>query len=166
MKCRATGEGHTHSRMPHTLILTISSAFHSSEIDSKVYMNQPEGFLQGDLEFVLHLKKSIYGLCQSPCLGHKKLNSVLGSLGFKKIKCDASVWVCDRESVRVIVDDMTLVSKSKGKIRELKEELKAKGLETSGTKPILLARLKQAPSNQGFSPLPSLPSFLSFYILK
>lgn len=70
----------------------------------------------------------IYGLRQSPCLWHQKLNSVLVSLGFSRIKSDASVWVYDREGVRVIVpvfvDDMTLVSKSKQKIAELKEELK------------------------------------------
>ena len=40
----------------------------------------------------------------------------------------ASVWVYDREGCKIIVpvfvDDMTLVSKSKEKIRELKEDLK------------------------------------------
>src|SRR6185437_1734920 len=44
------------------------------------------------------------------------------------VKSDASVWVYDRDGIRVIVpvfvDDMTLVSKSKEKIKELKEELK------------------------------------------
>ena len=106
----------------------ISSAFLNGEIDSEVYMRQPEGFPQGSPSQVLHLKNSIYGLRQSPRLWHKKLNSVLVSLGFKKIKSDASVWVYDREGVRIIlpvfVDDMTLVSKSKEKIADLKEELK------------------------------------------
>lgn len=106
----------------------ISSAFLNGEIDSEVFMRQPEGFPQGSPEQVLRLKKSIYGLRQSPRLWHQKLNSVLLSLRFKKIKSDASVWVFDRDGVRVIVpvfvDDMTLVSKSKQKITELKEELK------------------------------------------
>jgi hypothetical protein len=91
-------------------------------------MRQPEGFPQGPPGQVLLLKKSIYGLKQSPRLWHQKLDSVLCSLGFKKIKSDASVWVFDREGVRIIVpvfvDDMTLVSKSKEKIAWLKEELK------------------------------------------
>lgn len=100
----------------------------NGEIDAEVYMRQPEGFSQGSPTQVLRLNKSIYGLRQSPRLWYEKLDSVLVSLGFKKIKSDASVWVYDREGVRVIVpvfvDDMTLVSKSKGKIAELKEELK------------------------------------------
>ena len=53
---------------------------------------------------------------------------MLVSLGFVKIRSDAAVWVFDRDGVRVIVpvfvDDMTLVSKSKSKIKEIKEELK------------------------------------------
>src|SRR6201999_870275 len=106
----------------------ISSAFLNGEIDAEVYMQQPEGFPQGRPDQVLRLLKSIYGLRQSPRLWHKKLNSVLVKMGFKKIKSDASVWVYDRDEVRIIVpvfvDDMTLVSKSKEKIKQLKEELK------------------------------------------
>jgi len=108
--------------------IDISSAFLNGDIDAEVYMQQPEGFPQGSPEQVLHLKKSIYGLKQSPRLWHKKLDSVLVNLGFKKIKSDASVWVYNKNEIRIIVpvfvDDMTLVSKSKQKIQELKEELK------------------------------------------
>src|ERR1700744_649274 len=72
--------------------------------------------------------KSIYGLRQSPHLWHKKLDSVLSTLAFIKIKSDASVWVYEKDGLRIIVpvfvDDMTLVSKSKEKIAKLKEELK------------------------------------------
>jgi hypothetical protein len=49
-------------------------------------------------------------------------------MGFKKIRSDSSVWVFARDGFHVIVpvfvDDMTLVSKSKGKIAEVKEELR------------------------------------------
>jgi len=106
----------------------ISTAFLNGELDTEIYMKQPEGFPQGEPDQVLQLIKSIYGLKQSPRLWHIKLNSVLIQLGFKKIKSDGSVWVFDKDGLKVIVpvfvDDMTLVSKSKEKIRELKEELK------------------------------------------
>jgi hypothetical protein len=108
--------------------IDISSAFLNGDIDAEVYMQQPEGFSQGSPEQVLRLIKSIYGLRQSPRLWHLKLNSVLEKAGFVKIKSDGSVWVFDRDGVRVIlpvfVDDITLVSKSKEKIQEVKEELR------------------------------------------
>lgn len=59
-------------------------------------MQQPEGFPQGSPHQVLRLLKSIYGLKQSPRLWAKKLNSVLLSLGFSKIKLDSSVSGCMR----------------------------------------------------------------------
>lgn len=108
--------------------MDISTAFLNGELDAEVYMQQSEGFPQGDDDQVLKLLKSIYGLKQSPRLWHIKLNSVLVKLGFVKIKSDASVWTYDRDGVKIIVpvfvDDLTLVSKSKEKIRQLKEELK------------------------------------------
>jgi hypothetical protein len=108
--------------------IDISSAFLHGEIDTEIYMKQPEGFPQGSPDHVLRLLKAIYGLRQSPRLWHEKLNTVLVSMGFNKIRSDASVWVFDRDGFKVIVpvfvDDMTLVSKSKAKIAEVKEELK------------------------------------------
>ena len=109
--------------------IDISSAFLNGEIDADVYMEQPEGFPQGDKGKVLRLLKSIYGLRQSPRLWHKKLDEVLcNQLGFRKIKSDASVWVYDLDGVRIIVpvfvDDMTLVSKSKEQVDQLKQDLR------------------------------------------
>ena len=108
--------------------IDISSAFLNGEIDSEVYMQQPEGFPQGSPDRVLRLVKSIYGMKQSPCLWHQKLDQVLRSLGFVKIKSDASVWVFQGDEIRIIVpvyvDDMTLVSKSKSKLAELKSSLR------------------------------------------
>ena len=108
--------------------IDISSAFLNGEIDSEIYMQQPEGFPQGSPDQVLRLVKSIYGMKQSPRLWHQKLDQVLSSLGFVKIKSDASVWVFQNDGIRVIVsvyvDDMTLVSKSKSKLAELKAELR------------------------------------------
>jgi hypothetical protein len=50
-------------------------------------------------------------------------------MGFVKVKCEASIWVYQRDGVRIIlpcfVDDMLLVSKSTAAIAKVKEELKA-----------------------------------------
>jgi Reverse transcriptase (RNA-dependent DNA polymerase) len=107
--------------------IDISSAFLNGDIDTEVYMQQPEGFPQGGKEDVLKINKGIYGLKQSPRLWHEKLDSVLSQLGFTKIKSDDSVWVFYKEGVHIIVpifvDDMTLVSKDKAAIDQLVSDL-------------------------------------------
>ena len=44
----------------------ISHAFINGDIDTEIYMKQPEGFRQGGPEKVCRLNKSLYGLKQSP----------------------------------------------------------------------------------------------------
>ena len=72
--------------------------------------------------------KGLYGLCQSPCIWHKKLDKVLQEIGFTKVRCNHSIWIYQKGEVKVIipvfVDDMTLASKSKDAIQHVKAELK------------------------------------------
>ncbi len=48
-------------------------------------------------------------------------------MGFVKVKSDHSIWVYEKDGVKIIipvfVDDLTLVSKSKEAIRKVKEDL-------------------------------------------
>ena len=105
----------------------ISSAFLNGDIDTEVYMKQPEGFPQGPKDKVLRLLKSIYGLKQSPRLWQQKLDSVLTQLGFKKVESDNSLWIYRKDTVCIIipvfVDDLTLVSKDKAAINSVIEHL-------------------------------------------
>src|SRR6201999_1473797 len=57
--------------------IAMFSAFLNGDIDSEIYMQQPEGFPQGSPDQVLRLVKSIYGMKQSPRLWHQKLDQVL-----------------------------------------------------------------------------------------
>ncbi|KDR64885.1 hypothetical protein GALMADRAFT_82563 [Galerina marginata CBS 339.88] len=95
----------------------ISYAFTNSDIDVEIYMEQPEGFKQGGPRTVCRLNKSIYGLKQSSRLWGETLCAVLIELGFKKTYSDASLYIFDRDGIKVImpvfVDDITLASKSK-----------------------------------------------------
>ena len=106
----------------------ISSAFLNGELEEEVYMQQPEGFEQGDPDMFLRLLKGLYGLKQAGHIWHKKLDSVLQSLGFTKVKCDHSIWVYQKGEVKIIipvfVDDMTIACKSKAAIQQFKEDLK------------------------------------------
>ncbi|KAG8976249.1 hypothetical protein FRC05_004499 [Tulasnella sp. 425] len=92
-----------------------------------VYMRQPEGFQQKDDEWVCRLKKGLYGLKQSGRLWYQRLGDELEKLGFKRLVSDPSIYAWGKEDIKVIVpvfvDDLTLVSKSKAKIKEVKEAL-------------------------------------------
>ena len=94
----------------------ISHAFTNSDIDAEIYMTQPEGFVQNGPKYVCRLNKSLYGLKQSPRLWGAKLAEVLSGMGFTKTYSDASLYIYDRDGIKVIVpvfmDDITLASKS------------------------------------------------------
>ena len=72
-------------------------------------------------------KKGLYGLKQSGRLWYQKLGEVLESMGFKRLVSDPSIYVWEMDGIKVIVpvfvDDLTIVSKDKEKVRLLKEKL-------------------------------------------
>ena len=110
--------------------IDISSAFLNGDLEEEVYMEQPEGFHQGAYDDFLQLLKGLYGLRQSPRIWHKKLDKVFQEIGFAKVRCDHSIWIYQKDDVKIIipvfVDDMTLASKSKEAIQRVKAELKAR----------------------------------------
>lgn len=111
----------------------ISTAFLNGEIDAEVFMTKPEGVeipgFEGP-EWVLQLLKGLYGIKQGPRLWSKKLHTALAEIGFRRLECDHSVFVYEREGVRVVVpvhvDDLVLASKSKEAIEMVKTELRAR----------------------------------------
>ena len=100
----------------HLQSVDISHAFIDSEIDTEVYMAQPVGFVQHGSEYVCKLSKSIYGLKQSPRLWSEKLGAAMKELGFTKGYSDPSLYIHDKDNIKVIVpvfvDDITLASAS------------------------------------------------------
>jgi hypothetical protein len=108
--------------------IDISSAFLNGELDQEVYMEQPEGFHQGDYDDFLQLLKGIYGLKQSGRIWHQKLDKELQEMDFVKVRCDHSIWVYQKGENRVIipvfVDDLTIASKSKEAVQTVKDELR------------------------------------------
>jgi hypothetical protein len=101
--------------------IDISSAYLNGELEEEVYMEQPEGFHQGAHDDYLKLFKGMYGLKQPGRIWHKKLDKELQDIRFSKVRCDHSIWVYQKDGIKIIipvfVDDMTIVSKSKGASR-------------------------------------------------
>ena len=90
--------------------LDVPSAFVRADLDEKVYMEMPAGFTQPGM--VCELKKSLYGLKQSPRNWYRLLSSfIVGSLGWKATVSDPCLFIKHARSGRpmllfVFVDDM------------------------------------------------------------
>ena len=92
-------------------------------------MDQPEGVIKlGTENLVCLLKKSLYGLRQSPRQWYKQFDEFM--LGIKFIRCsyDSCVYLKMKKDQVVVylllyVDDMLIASKSVQDIQELKQKL-------------------------------------------
>jgi hypothetical protein len=80
--------------------------------------------LLSDSTWVACLLKGLYGLKQGSHGRFRRLEEVLVELGFARIRSNSSVFIWEKDGVKVIVpvfvDDITLASKSKEKIAEIK----------------------------------------------
>ena len=97
------------------------------ELEEEIYMEQPEGFQELGPEYVCKLGRSLYGLRQAARVWNKKLHGTLTTMGFKRLDSDRSIYLYVRDDVRiimpVIVDDMTLASKSQSALDNFVKEL-------------------------------------------
>ena len=63
--------------------MDVTTAFLNGELQEEVYMKQPEGFVaEGQEDLVCKLKRSIYGLKQSPRCWNAALDHKLKQMGF------------------------------------------------------------------------------------
>ena len=89
-------------------------------------MVQLEGFTQhGHEHLVCKLKKSLYGLRQSPRQWYKKYDSCMIRIGYKRCEYDCCVYVKsldDGSSIFLLlyVDDMLIAAKSMSEVNKLK----------------------------------------------
>jgi len=70
----------------------IKTAFLNGDLVEEIYMQQPEGFISDYPTLYCRLKKSIYGLKQSPRCWIQKFVSFLQTYGFKKLNADRCVF--------------------------------------------------------------------------
>ena len=108
--------------------LDMKTAFLHGELEEEIYMDQPEGFIvPGKEDFVCKLKKSLYGLKQSPRKWYKRFDSFMISHGFERSQYDSCVYIkfVDGSPIYLLlyVDDMLIAAKSKKEITTLKAHL-------------------------------------------
>ncbi|KAG8486221.1 hypothetical protein CXB51_019619 [Gossypium anomalum] len=110
--------------------LDVKTAFLHGELEEDIYMQQPEGFIVSEKEdYVCLLRKSLYGLKQSPRQWYKRFDSFMTSHDFKRNSLDSCVYFkknSDGSFVYLLlyVDDMLIATKDKGEIRKVKAQLR------------------------------------------
>lgn len=102
------------------------SAFLQGDIDTEIYMSQPEYYEVNNL--VCHLHKSIYGLKQASRQWNQKLNNALLKIGLERSKIDPCIYYIVNASkiifIAVWVDDFLIFTNDKKTAIDIKEKLK------------------------------------------
>ena len=76
-----------------------TTAFLNGDLKEEVYMKQPDGFLaNGQEHLVCRLRKSLYGLKQSPRCRNQALDTQLNLMGFKQSTSDPCIYTSTTES--------------------------------------------------------------------
>ena len=105
----------------------VTTAFLNEELLEEVNMKQPKGFIvKGQEHLVCRLKRSIYGLKQSPRCWNYALDTKLKKMGFILTASDPCIYMSSEGEMFIIgvyVNDIVLAGKSDKKIEEVKKAL-------------------------------------------
>ena len=108
--------------------MNVVTAFLNGTLEEEIYMQQPAGYVQpGKEEMVCKLKKSLYGLKQSPRCWNKAFKEHMKSANFKQSTADLCIFTKTEESgeitiVAVYVDDLIVATKTT-EMNEIKRSL-------------------------------------------
>jgi len=104
----------------------ITAAFiHGREpVTEEIYVHQPRGFNRGRGDEVLRLKRTLYGLKQSPQYFFKYLSERLIKLGLSPSKYDPCLFINDNLIVIIYADDILIYGR-KGQGNQIDELIEA-----------------------------------------
>nr|XP_009787759.1 PREDICTED: uncharacterized protein LOC104235647 [Nicotiana sylvestris] len=111
------------------LALDVKTAFLHGDLEDTIYMDQPEGFLaEGKKDHVCQLKKSLYGLKQSPRQWYKRFDAFMTTHEFSRSAFDSCVYHKKMSGNSMIylllyVDDMLIAANNITEINALKKLL-------------------------------------------
>ena len=108
--------------------MDVKTAFLNGDLEDKVYMKQPEGFIaNGNDHIVCKLKKFIYGLKQESHQWYFKFHDVISSFGFIENVMDQYIYhkISGSKIIFLVlyVDDILLASNDLGLLHEVKRFL-------------------------------------------
>ena len=108
----------------------VATAFLNGNLEEEMYMSQPKGFVsEQEKQHVCRLKKSIYGLKQSPRCWNTSLDTHLKEMGFIQSTSDHCIYMDaggDVFFIGVYVDDIVLAGRSDERIKEVKDAIAKK----------------------------------------
>ena len=110
--------------------MDMETTFLHGDLEEKKYVKKLKVLLKGKEELVYRLKKSLYGLNNSPRMWYQNFDTCIFSLVFLRSKVDHCVY-SKKEGVHFIygalyVDDMLLVRNDMDAIKEVKMQLSSK----------------------------------------
>ncbi|GMG39212.1 unnamed protein product [Aspergillus oryzae] len=111
--------------------MDVKTAFLNGLLDEDIYMVQPEGYTDEERpDYVCHLKRSLYGLKQSPRMWNQTIDKFMLELEFKKCKADHCIYAKwndqDMIFVALYVDDLVLASNNDELLKSTKEALSSR----------------------------------------
>ncbi len=106
--------------------MDVKSTFLNGDLHEEIYMEQPQGFVQGST-MVCRLKKSIYGLKQTPQAWYAKMDSFLLSEGFTRCHSGSNVYILQKDDSHLIlvlyVDELIITGSTSSIIACVKTSL-------------------------------------------
>ncbi len=108
----------------HVHQMDVITAFLNGDLDVEIWMRLPDGVADD----VVKLRRSLYGLKQSPRLWNKVLDSFLQDLGFAVSEYDTALYIKRTEGEKVLVvavyvDDLTIFASDLDDLLNLKSAL-------------------------------------------
>ncbi|OWZ00175.1 Integrase, catalytic core protein, partial [Phytophthora megakarya] len=108
--------------------MDVKTAILNGLLDEDIYMAQPDGFIVSIRpDYVCELKRSMYGLKQSPRMWNKTIDEFMLKMEFMKCESDHCIYL-KRDSqelvfVSLYVDDLILASSSDKMLKDTKQAL-------------------------------------------
>ncbi|BBN67512.1 transposable element gene, partial [Prunus dulcis] len=109
--------------------MDVKTAFLHGDLKETIFMAQPEGFVEyGNENLVCQLRKSLYGLKQSPRQWYKRFDYFMLKINFRRCLYDCCVYYHVFQDGMIIllllyVDDMLIACQDKSRIQDLKKML-------------------------------------------
>lgn len=111
--------------------MDVVTAFLNGTLKETIFMRQPPGFLTpGQEELVCKLRRSIYGLKQSPRAWYEEVDSFLRSIGCRRSALDSNLYLRQQGDqtaiILLFVDDLLITGNGEQLIQQLKQQLQSK----------------------------------------